>query len=127
MPERSCDVFHQVGAFGACAQVEQHVANIELRLLGKVRHRGFDHAVQDKDQIGDFRAHFDVVGQSESSMGCVRATMVGQAGRSDNRPARKGGHAPAGQTYAPSAPAYAVEPVRDPFPSTYAIGHRPYG
>lgn len=53
--------------------------------------------------------------------------MVGQAGRSGNRPARKGGHAPASLTYAPSAPAYAVEPVRDPFPSTFAIGHRPYG
>ncbi|WP_371208288.1 hypothetical protein [Komagataeibacter sp. SM21] len=60
-------------------------------------------------------------------MVCVATTMVGQAGRSDNRPARKGGHAPAGQTYAPSAPAYAVEPVRDLFPSTFAIGHRPYG
>ncbi|WP_159261841.1 hypothetical protein [Komagataeibacter xylinus] len=44
--------------------------------------------------------------------------MVDQAGRSSNRPARKGAYAPAGQTYAPRAPAYAVEPVRAPFPST---------
>lgn len=114
MPERSCDVFHQVRAFGACAQVEQHVADVQLRLLGDVRHCSLDHAVQHKDQVGDFRAQFGVFGQNKSSMGCVRATMVGQAGWSGNRLARKGARAPARQTYAPRTPACAVEPVRSP-------------
>ncbi|WP_332827962.1 hypothetical protein, partial [Novacetimonas sp. GS1] len=61
-----------------------------------------------------------------SSMGGVATTMVGQADRSGNRLVRKGARAPARQTYAPRAPACAVEPVRDPFPSTFGIGNRPH-
>lgn len=107
MPERSCDVFHQIRTFDACAQVEQNAADIELRFLGNVRHRGFDHAVQHIDQFGDFRAHLDVVGQSESSMECVATTMVDQAGA----------YASADQKYASCAPAQAVEPTCSPFPN----------
>ncbi|MBL7237679.1 MAG: hypothetical protein JJK57_14100 [Komagataeibacter hansenii] len=36
-------------------------------------------------------------------------------------------HACPGQTYALRAPAYAVEPVRAPFPSTFGTGNCPYG
>ncbi len=95
----------------------QHVAYVLACLGGDLWLHSHNHAFQDFDQIGDFRAQFGVVGQSESSMGCVRATMVGQAGRSDNQPARKGGHAPTGQKYASCAPALAVEPTRSPFPN----------